>query len=69
MQRDMFRVYDERDTPPETTMMNGFQKAVLAWMDKKNLGAVLFEGEYRFPEAFRRDALLAQRFYEKSLAS
>jgi hypothetical protein len=31
-------------------------------MDERNLGAVLFEGKYRFPEAFRRDADLAERF-------
>jgi hypothetical protein len=42
--------------------MTAHQKAVLRWMDETRTGAVLFEGEYRFPEAFRRDAGLAQRF-------
>ena len=41
------------------------QKYVLQWMDDRNLGTVLFEGDYRFPEAFRRNAKMARRFYLK----
>ena len=45
--------------------MTAIQKAVLEWMDDRNLGTVLFEGSYRFPEAFRRDASMAARFAAK----
>lgn len=41
------------------------QKYVLQWMDDRNLEAILFEDDYRFVEAFRRDAKLAHRFYLK----
>lgn len=43
------------------------QKMVLRWMDETNTGAVLFEGAYRFPQSFRDDAELADRYVAKYL--
>lgn len=40
------------------------QKAVMAWFNDTRTGAVMFEGSYRFPEAFRRSPALAERFCE-----
>lgn len=54
--------YDEtpdRYVPATTTTTH--QKRVLRWMDERNLGAVLFEGSYRFPVHFRNDPDLAER--------
>jgi hypothetical protein len=45
--------------------MNLYQRAAVNWMDVRNLGTVMFEGDYRFPEAFRRDPELAHRFFQK----
>ncbi len=47
--------------------MTDAQKTVLDWMIGLNIGAVLFEGAYRFPQAFRRDAAIAERFVAKYL--
>lgn len=43
--------------------MTEIQKIVLRYMDRHNFGAVLFEGKYRFKQAFREDIQLAVRFY------
>ena len=45
--------------------MTSYQKHVLRWMDERNIGAVWFEGAYRFPVHFRNDPDLAERFYHK----
>jgi len=45
--------------------MSDLQRKVIDWMNERNIGAVLFEGTYRFPEAFRCDAELAARFAAK----
>ena len=42
--------------------MTTHQRAVLDYMTLKNIGAILFEGSYRFPVHFREDAFLAERF-------
>lgn len=48
--------------------LNDAQKAVIRWMDRERIGAVCFEGGYKFPEAFRCDAALARRFLEAGMA-
>ncbi len=50
-----------------TATLTAHQKWVLGYMEAKNLGAVLFEGEYRFTEAFRRDPDLAERFDKRNV--
>lgn len=38
------------------------QKQVLKYMNDNNIGAVAFNGKYRFPQEFRDDAKLAADF-------
>jgi hypothetical protein len=45
--------------------MTDNQKLVLSWMYERNLGAILFEGSYRFPVHFRNDSGLADRYAGK----
>ena len=49
------------------TKLTDNQKSVLHWMRRENIGAILFDGGYKFPEAFRRDAALADKFIERGL--
>jgi hypothetical protein len=43
-------------------------KAVLHWMAREHIGAVVFEGGYKFPEHFRREPEMAKRFLERGMA-
>lgn len=39
-------------------------KSVIHWMNRERIGAVMFEGAWRFPVAFRNEPELAQRFLD-----
>lgn len=43
------------------------QKAVLTYMDDHNIGAICFEGGWKFPVHFREDADLAKRYACRSV--
>jgi hypothetical protein len=47
--------------------MNATQ-VVIEWMTGLNIGAVLFEGDYRFPRTFHQDPVMAERFVAKYLS-
>ena len=44
--------------------MTQAQSNVLWWMDKRGIGAVMFEGNYRFKQSFRDDPELAERYLQ-----
>jgi hypothetical protein len=48
--------------------MTEAQKAVIGWMYRENIGAVMFEDGYKFPNHFRMEAELAERFLAKGMA-
>jgi hypothetical protein len=50
-----------------TATLTPDQKACLEYMDYHHLGAVCFEGDWRFKEAFRRDPKMAERFKTKMI--
>ncbi len=45
-----------------TKTLTQTQRDCLDYMDRHSLGAVMFEGSWRFKEAFRRDAEMSERF-------
>ena len=49
-------------TKKTKTILTADQKDVLKYMDRHNIGAVIFEGSYRFPQSFRNDPAMATRF-------
>ncbi len=49
------------------TLVNA-QKIVLDYMERLNIGAILFDGAYRFPKHFRDDATLAFRYWANYLS-
>jgi hypothetical protein len=52
----------------DTEMLNAEQKSVLTWMRRENIGAVCFDGGYKFPDHFRRSPELAHKFLQAGIA-
>jgi hypothetical protein len=50
-----------------TPILTQTQRDCLDYLDRHNLGAILFEGSWRFREAFRQDAVMAERFAVKMI--